>query len=242
MFRAIHTFVAFMVLFSGVSASASESKKIEQCMGLSDYDAKTACLYSILAQDPEDVIALFTLRNERDRNLDQATFLQELNRLIEMRPDLAHLYLMRAEGLRKVFNDEEGAKADLEIAEYLKLLPDLRKTEAERPIEAKTENAPDFLARARARYFLGDYAGAIEDCNTYLRLGNEPFSPIVFDYLCSSNVAAGRIKGAIEALSQKLHYCPEYSESTLLRRAQLRRLLGDEAGATSDEKAARKEE
>jgi tetratricopeptide (TPR) repeat protein len=234
-------FVAVSAAFATCFTLASEQKKqVDECMKEGGYDEKTSCLFTVLQEEPENVFALFTLHHERERSLEQGVFLQELDRLIEMRPNLAHLYLLRADLKRKHWGDEEGANADLEIAKHLDSLPDLRRSEAERPIEPTQKNAPEYLARARARFFLGDYQGTVEDCNTYLRLAEEPYLPVVYDYLCSSKVAMGEIEEAIDVLSIKLGRFPEYSDSTLYRRAKLKRRMGDESGALMDEEAAQR--
>jgi hypothetical protein len=238
--RTLHLWIATILLVTNPALGASpQTESAEKCSGLAQYDEKTACLWAVVEADPEDAYAFFALVRERDKRQDLEALLAEVNQLIDLRPDLAHLFLLRADLRRRVWGDVEGAEADLEIAGYLELLPDPRKEEAGRAIEPLPENADQYLKRARARYFLHDYEGTIEDCNVYLQLAKNPQQPYVYDLLCSSKSRIGNIDGAIDALSAKLESHPEFAESTLVRRAILKRRMGDDAGAASDEKAAK---
>lgn len=237
--RALHLWIATILLVTNSVGASPQMGSAEKCSCLAEYDERTACLWAVLEADPENVYALFALVHERDKRQDLEVLLAEVNQLIGLRPDLAHFFLLRADLRQRVWGDVEGAEADLEIAGYLELLPDPRKEEAGRVIEPLPENADQYLKRARARYFLHDYEGTIEDCEVYLQLAKKPQQPYVYDLLCSSKSRIGDTDGAIDALSAKLESHPEFAESTLARRARLKRRLGDDAGAASDEAAAK---
>lgn len=231
-------FVAVVLASCAVGHTSPQHKEVDGCMRISGLEERTDCLFELLLKHPDSVYALFTLAQERDKHNELQRFLSELNRLIEMRPNLAHLFLLRAD-IKERIGDMEGAKEDRETGNKLELIEDVRRVEAEAETKMESADAEDFVRRARARYFQGNYKGAIEDCEAFFEL--EPNSCLAagYKYLVNSLERIGNVEEAITVLTKELETCPQNSMAVYTRRARLKRLLGDEAGARIDEENAK---
>ena len=204
---------AGMLMMTGVSpltASASIDTPVTQAV-IRVYDAA-------LAENPNDYMTWYKRANEYYRHNEYVHALDDVDKALALTPSSDsdtrfQAYMLRA-GIYNQTNKHEQALADLESA-----------------IAIDPASYSAIYQKANTEYELGRYADARTDYTRLQRLNSRSTEALIGLARCS--VKENNLSGASDMLQQAVDFDPNNPE-IYVRRASVRRMMGDHNGAVDD--------
>ena len=204
---------AGMLMMTGVSpltASASIDNPVTQAV-IRVYDAA-------LAENPNDYMTWYKRANEYYRHNEYVHALDDVDKALALTPSSDsdtrfQAYMLRA-GIYNQTNKHEQALADLESA-----------------IAIDPASYSAIYQKANTEYELGRYADARTDYTRLQRLNSRSTEALIGLARCS--VKENNLSGASDMLQQAVDFDPNNPE-IYVRRASVRRMMGDHNGAVDD--------
>ena len=183
----------------------------------------------VLQVNPRNVEAYLQRGRARLSLQDYTGVIADANQILRLDPNSSKGYGLRDLARRRL-GDVKGAETDREKARSLTLTQSIQRLNRSLSQNPKDVNA--YLARASAWSALGNYKGAIADCNQVLRLNSQNVEALL--NRGDAYLQLKDYKGAIADANQVLSLHPTSVEAYDLR-SGARRQLGDQKGAIADE-------
>lgn len=161
--------------------------------------------------------------------------IEDCTQAIDLAPNFVLAYVRRAK-LKKSKGDVDGANEDLALADKAREDPvDYQLYRYNRALKRDPTNARIYFERAKHKRLLGDREGAISDYTKYIDLhgGKPKNNNLVFFYRATLKIETRDIEGALADYQISIDLYPE-DYTAYIKRAELKKSLGDREGAEKD--------
>jgi tetratricopeptide (TPR) repeat protein len=198
-------------------------------------EQKVAITNQSLQANPKDVQAYLDRGQAKLVLQDPQGAIADASQVLQINPNSSEAYRLRARA-RQIKGDLSGATTDQQKATAL--WSQSRLAEANRKLKQNPKDAEAYLDRARLYFNLSRNSEVIADCDRALLIDPKNIETVLVQG--EAYLALNKQAEALKSANQALKLDPNSGEAYELR-SQVRRKMGDEAGAIADQQKADQE-